>query len=370
MTRTNTSRGGRRGFTLIELLVAISIILALAGFGLLMYPGARDNDRVRNAVSDVGSTCKLAQAMASRDKAPRGVRFIVDTTKPGDPRLVTELQYIELPPPLIPNPKPLTPTVQNPTANPDLEPRVRFQYMLASGGAINKRLCFIENLTTDQAGQVKSGCTIVMPVFGTWHRISQVPAAKTLTPTQPNPNNNGRGTAAVPLFDVEVVLDVYPDAVMGAGTDAVIYHFAIYLLATPLVGEPTVLLTKGVCVDLNTQDLTNSDPNLQYRVGSVGPPPNTTTDFDVIFGPDGKLVGATSGQIFLLVRDATKVPSMRIRQGPDLVTAFRKGGDSYILSIRQSGTIGNNQVTWPDLTTGYYPAGSDPFSLARQDLNQ
>ncbi len=366
MTRTNTSRGGRRGFTLIELLVAISIILALAGFGLLMYPGARDNDRVRNAVSDVGSTCKLAQAMASRDKAPRGVRFIVDTTKPGDPRLVTELQYVELPPPLIPNPKPLTPTAQNPTANPDLEPRVRFTYKVAAVGSANplpgtitNRQCFVENLTFDQASQVKSGCTIVMPVFGTWHRISSIAAPG----FREVPAGSGR-------YSGEALLDVYPDAVMGAGTDAVVYHFAIYLLATPLVGEPTVLLTKGVCVDLNTQDLTNTDPNLHYRVGSVGPPPNTTTDFDVIFGPDGKLVGATSGQIFLLVRDATKVPSMRIRQGPDLVTAFRKGGDSYILSIRQSGTIGNNQVTWPDLTTGYYPAGSDPFSLARQDLNQ
>jgi hypothetical protein len=165
-----------------------------------------------------------------------------------------------------------------------------------------------------------------------------------------------------------VVLDVYPDAVMGGGTSALVYHFAIYLLATPLVGEPTILLTKGVCVDLNASDST-------YKVGSVGVPPNTVAaaDFDVIFGPDGKLVGAQTGQIFLLVRDATKVTSMRVAEGAPLVDAFRKGGDSYILSIRQSGTIGNNQVTWPDLTPGANfgkYVGNDPFSLARQDLNQ
>ncbi|AMV29858.1 hypothetical protein VT84_36025 [Gemmata sp. SH-PL17] len=348
MTRTNT----RGGFTLIELLVAMAIITTLAGFILLVYPGARDQDRARNAVSDLEATFKMAQGMAARDKSPRGVRFIVDGTGKPDARFVTELQYVELPPPLIPNLKPLT------SGSPDNEPRVRFDYTpLATGttppaGTVNSRKCFIENLTLDQATQILPNSTIVMPVFGSWHKVIGVLATT-------GPNASGR-------YTVQVALEVFPDAIMGGGTQAVTYHFSVYLPATPLVGEPTVLLSKNICVDLNVPDL-NASPRIM--LGSIGPPPNTG-DFDVIFSPDGKLVGAPSGQLFFWVRDYTKVPNMRIGEGPALVDAFRRVGDMYIVSVRASGALGHNQVLWPNMGTGVYPAGQDPFLLARQEQNQ
>ena len=364
----------RAGFGLIELLVSISIILALAGFAFLMYPGVRDQDRVRNAVTDVGSTCKLAQAMAARDKAPRGVRFITGTNAldpmKTDPRWVTELQYVELPPPLIPNLNPLTPSLANPTAHPNLESRVRFAYTPAATtstnplpGTITGRRCFLENLTAEQAAQVQAGCTIVMPNFGTWHRISAIPAAATAVPA----SRSTPTIPAIPLFDLEVQLEVFPDAILGAGTSAVIYHFAIYLLATPLVGEPTVLLPKGICVDLNPSDAT-------FKVGSIGPS-GAATDFDVIFGPDGKLVGSQNGQLFLLMRDYTKggATNIRVAEGPGLADAFRRAGEMHFLTVRASGALGHAPVTWPDMASGLYSPGppqQTPFTLARQELNQ
>ena len=377
MTRRDTVR---TGFGLIELLVSISIILALAGFAFLMYPGVRDQDRVRNAVTDVGSTCKLAQAMAARDKSPRGVRFITapvnTTTNPARTNAlwVTELQYVELPPPLIPNPNPLTPSLQNPLSptgvlNLDNEARVKFSYTTVApasppnpaqnppAGTINGRRCLIENLTADQAAQVQPGCTIVMPNFGTWHRITSFPA-----PSQPVKLT---GPTAANLYNVEVLLEVFPDAIMGGGTHAVIYHFAIYLLATPLVGEPTVLLPKNICVDLNIPDPT-------FKVGSIGPS-GAATDFDVIFAPDGKLVGSPNGQLFLLVRDYTKggATNIRVVEGLPLVDAFRRAGEMHYLTIRASGSLGHAPVTWPDAAGNYnYPAGQTPFTLARQELNQ
>lgn len=367
----------RAGFGLIELLVSISIILALAGFAFLMYPGVRDQDRVRNAVTDVGSTCKLAQAMAARDKAPRGVRFITGTNAldpmKTDPRWVTELQYVELPPPLIPNLNPLTPSLANPTAHPNLESRVRFAYTPAATtstnplpGTITGRRCFLENLTAEQAAQVQAGCTIVMPNFGTWHRISAIPAAATAVPA----SRSTPTIPAIPLFDLEVQLEVFPDAILGAGTSAVIYHFAIYLLATPLVGEPTVLLPKGICVDLNPSDPITT-PAPRYPVGSIGP--SGAGDFDVIFAPDGKLVGSPNGQLFLLVRDYTKggATNIRVVEGLPLVDAFRRAGEMHYLTIRASGSLGHAPVTWPDAAGNYnYPAGQTPFTLARQELNQ
>ncbi|MFM8272536.1 MAG: Tfp pilus assembly protein FimT/FimU [Gemmata sp.] len=361
-----TRRSARAGLGLVELLVSISIILLLAGLVIVMYPGARDQDRVRNTATDVGSTCKLAQAMAARNKRPCGVRFLVgsDPTNPAktDVRWVTELQYVELPPPLIPSRTPLT------TNNPDTEPRVRFRYTTAADGTITRRICVIENLSVDQAPQITRGCTLVLPTFGTWHQIGGAPpapnppTADAFDPIPTGPNASG-------LYTVQVALGTFPDATMGAGTDVLLYHFAVYLTATPLVGEPTVLLTKNVCVDLNApQRPTSTSP--EFPVGSIGPAPNTTNDFEVIFGPDGKLVNAPTGQLFLLVRDYTKGANFRVPPGAQLIDAFRRAGETHLVTIRSSGAIGYAPVTWPDNATGMYSgSGQDPFTLARQDLN-
>ncbi|MBP3958493.1 type II secretion system protein [Gemmata sp. G18] len=367
MTRTNT----RAGFTLIELLVAMAIITTLAGFILLVYPGARDQDRARNAVSDVEITLRMAQGMAARDKAPRGVRFIAAPTdliaNPArtSTQFVTELQYIELPPPLIPNLKPLVNQSSNPNSIPNLEaePRVKFEYTLGPTGAIQSRRCIIENLTEDQYKQVQlGGCTVVMPNFGFWSKITAVPLNWSIPPLpapQPaNPKSNGRTSAlGLPLSDLEVTLEVYPDAVMGGGTLATTNYFAIYLPATPLVGEPTVLIPKNICVDMSVSF------------------PSATGDFDVMFGPDGKLIENSNGVIFLWVRDYTKTPTMAIPAATDgnLLTAFRRGGDQYIISVRSSGAIGHNQPLWPEVapgpTFGTYATGQNQFSLVRQELN-
>ena len=352
MTRTNT----RAGFTLIELLVAMAIITTLAGFILLVYPGARDQDRARNAVSDVEITLRMAQGMAARDKAPRGVRFIPDRTDKTDPRFVTELQYVELPPPLIPNLKPLTPSAQNPTANPANEPRVRFEYTLVTGtgptaGTIIERKCFIDNLTLEQADQIAPNCTIVMPVFGSWHKIIGPPSPNAFNPIRTGPNAG--------LYSVQVALEVFPDAIMGGGTQAVTHHFAIYLSATPLVGEPTVLLPKNICVDMSM-----GLPKMPATVAPALP-----AAFDVIFGPDGKLIENPNGVVLLWVRDYTKVPSMNVTPGLGLIDAFRRGGDQYIISVRSSGAIGHNQPYWPNVNDGTYATGQDAFTLVRQELN-
>ena len=205
-----------------------------------------------------------------------------------------------------------------------------------------------------------AGLTLVLPTFGTWHQIAGAPitgqTADLFNPKKFGPNASG-------LYTVQVALGTFPDATMGAGTDVLLYHFAVYLTATPLVGEPTVLLTKNICVDLNAS--TAGAP-----VGSIGPAPNTTNDFEVIFGPDGKLVNAPSGQLFLLVRDYTKGADFRVPPGAQLIDAFRRAGETHLVTIRSTGAIGYAPVTWPDNATGMYSgSGQDPFTLARQDSN-
>ncbi len=380
----------RGGFGLIELLVVIAIITLLATLGLMVAPNIQDKDKVRNAATQVVVQCQDAQGRAAKKKSPVGVRFIVapgGSEKPGktDVRWVTDLQLVELPDPLIPNLKPLSPNPSQATyafTNPDAEPRVRFIYDLADGvnrhryapagspvppaGTIEYRRCIIENLTATQAAQVEAGCTIVMPVFGTWHKIVAVPTQTTEPPpVKANPVTNAFG-----LRDLEVQLEVFPDAAMGAGRDIRIYHFAIHLLPVPLVGVNLIPLPNDICVDLNL---------------SFGPLPATTTSFDVLFGPEGKLVNAPTGQLFMYLRNYTKptIYSAVTATGPtwlpagtgpnQLGTAFRLGGEQHIVSIRNTGAIGHAPVNMPDLTTGSYPAPQTlPFALytlARQQQN-
>lgn len=375
MTHTRT----RSGFSLIELLTVIAIITLLSTLGILVFPGIRDQNKVQETAARVGGALKVAQGSAARDKAARGVRFVVqaDPTNPAktDAAFVTELQYIELPPPLVPNPKPLSPSAQNPSANPIFEPRIRFQYNTDATGTIVSpnpsaspappaRRCFVENLTSTQADKVQGGCTLVMSVFGTWHRIISVG-------NKANAASGGTAaaTGAEQLYDKELFLEVFPDATMGGATHNAIYHFAVYLPAVPLIGEKPVLLPTDVCVDLNL---------------SVGPTQPINTDFDVVFGPDGKLVGAPNGQLFLWVRNYTKPAIYTINPGPPqtvqllagganggpLVDAFRRGGDQYVLSVRNTGAHGHAPALWPNAATGNYTAGQTPYTLARQELQQ
>ncbi|MDY3552349.1 type II secretion system protein [Gemmata sp. JC717] len=356
----------RSAFTLVELLVGISIFLALAGLVLMLYPGARDQDRVRYAVSDAIAHLRMAQSMAARDKAPRGIRFVVNSsvspTTPDptndlkiDPRWVTELQYIEQPPPLVPKRNPLSdpnagPSYTSTGYNPDNDPRVQFNYTVvqppAAGqpvpnpppGTILTRTCTIQNLDpVTQVPLVQTGCTLTLPTLGFWSRITSATSSGS---------------------NVTVTLEVYPDAIMGGSTFAQVYHFAVYLNAVPLVGEPTVPLPKNICVDLNR---------------SI-PQTNGNSDFDILFGPDGKVIGSSSGQTFLWIRDFTKVAPysgsgataswFNGTTTPTLMDSLRKGGEQHVVVIRSSGTIASNNAAWPANNVNY-ANDAEPYSLAR-----
>jgi hypothetical protein len=291
------------------------------------------------------------------------VRFVVDPTKP-NPRLVTELQLIELPPPIVANKAP------NSTLNPQTEGRVSFRYALSDGttpdqfnrtpvqpyGTIVNRQCEVHSLTSIQVNQLLPGCTLLLPTLGTWHKIIAVEP----TPREV-PANSG-------LFDRIVTLEIYPDAHLGAATmpgvlpnsrlptqpTAVFYHFAIHGLATPLMGEKLIPLPKDICVDLGIS-------SVQWT---------STSDFDIIFAPSGQMVNNNSGQYFLCVRNFEKVTTIPpwTPGGPALLTALRQSGEVYVVGVRH-GTVGAAPLTWPDLTTGTYTAPQNPFFFAQRELS-
>lgn len=363
MTRTPT----RAGFTLVELLVVLAIAVALMGLAVIVFPGARDQDQVRNSVGDLQANLKMAQAMAIRDKAPRGLRLITDGNG-----LCTELQFIELPPPILFNRAPGSPPPGLPGWSPDQDARVRFEYEVwpvgttspnPPPGSIKTRRCVVENVTGAQAAQVAVNATLFMPVFGAWSKIVGVGPPVPLAPPVP---------PAPQLYTRDVTLEVYPDAVMGGSTWAVTNHFAIYAAvpparggpsgATPLIGEPTVLMSQGACIDLAPGDVTAP------TIGSL-PGLGTLTDpyFDILFGPDGKLMGNYGGQLFFWVRNNGRVSRAQLQQpeGPALGDAFRRAGEQYFVTVRGSGAIGRAEAVQPN-AAGMW-AGSTPFDIARSN---
>lgn len=348
MTRFQSRRGG---FTLVELLAVMAIMATLAAIAMLVAPGILAKDRSVDATTQVELWLQIARARAQHDRMPRGLRLIVDPTKPGDPLLVTEVQQIESPPVLVLNPNPPYP---NGVGSP-LNPYVEFRYTAVaggpSGGTITGRECRLRGLDPAQRAGVIANAPrqplLWMPVLGTWHRIT---------------------AASISGSDVIIVLDGYPDAQLGVALEYRTYHFGIYNPPIPLLGEPTMQLPKGTCIDLNP--------------GVSSPGGSTSNDYDILFAPNGQLAftantnpGATSiggaGHVFLWVRDPDKAPSIVPTGGPSgpftyNLASFQQGGEMMIVAIKaKSGSIGAGPVNWPDPPNFTTPV-FDPYYLARK----
>src|SRR5262245_7436411 len=91
---TTLTRARRRGFTLVELLVVIALLALLASLSVMVIMGLTDNARAPRGASLVQQTLSAAKMRAVRDRAPRGVRLLID---PAAPMVVRKLQFIAQP---------------------------------------------------------------------------------------------------------------------------------------------------------------------------------------------------------------------------------------------------------------------------------
>lgn len=408
----------RRGFTLIELLVAMAVIIVLTGLALVVVPGILDQDRTTDGASLTRQWLMISKNRAGRDGLPRGVRLVVAldpnnplkstaSAVPPYPELfVTELQYTESPPVLLPNPNMVANVVPGRRLNQQTNqqilttPYVAMFYTATSAsgtppnlvgtGVLSNQSCEIRNLTFDQAVQVIPGSIIALPTLGTWHRVLNTPTplqqgginplqvTGVSVTTTTNPPTATITRTDPTLYTVRLVLDRYPDAVLGAASTAptsvlpgtvqpdpswITFHFGIYGAPRPLLGEPLLQLPKNICIDLN-KGLSRPE-----AVPVAAGPPPVFQDYDIVFAPSGQVIFRAEGQINLWVRDFTKVRNMGPTSFTPLtynVAAFQTGGEQQIVALKtRSGSLGVFPVYWPNLATGQYPVG-DPYFFATQ----
>ena len=88
----NDSTSPRHGYTLIEILIVVGIIVLLLTMTLMTVKFTRDGDRVTGAAAQIQSFLGGARDRAIYAKAPRGVRFFLDTN---NPRTVSSMAYID-----------------------------------------------------------------------------------------------------------------------------------------------------------------------------------------------------------------------------------------------------------------------------------
>jgi prepilin-type N-terminal cleavage/methylation domain-containing protein len=378
----------RRGFTLVELLVAMAVIVVLTGLALVVVPGILDQDRTTDGASLTRQFLMISKNRAGRDGLPRGLRLIVglDQNNPAktNPLFVTELQYTESPPVLVSNPNMLARVDYTSYPPPPrlLDPHVAMFYTTnsATGGNLVSQRCELRNLSFDDAVQVIQYSIIALPTLGTWHRVMNVPAPVQQTATQ-------YGKLDPTRYVVPVVLDVYPDAQLGAASSAPVpsrspqtpswttFHFGLYGAPRPLLGEPLLQLPKNICIDLSF--------GVSRPAGTVG------VDYDIVFAPSGQVIPTTGalrgeGQVNLWVRDYTKLadmtPTTPTPLNPTLpytyalgLQQFRQGGEMQIVALKtRTGSLGVFPVYNPE-ANGTYPVvkgvGLDPYFFATQGTN-
>jgi prepilin-type N-terminal cleavage/methylation domain-containing protein len=367
MTRPTARRAA---FTLVELLVAIAILVALAALALLVVPAALEQDRTTDGASLLRQYLMISKARAARDQLPRGVRLISNPNG-----MATEIQYLESPPVFVPSPKGgWLPSNSSTGVQADgFHPYVLVTYYISPAfppwmaslpagtpnGMIMGRQVTFNNLTAGQIAEISPNSILYLPDLNLWIKLPPVSAAFTgptaIVTGSPPPTAPplyslwfalapaGNGGYYDPASFNQTVAPV--DSWMGASSQAATFHFGIYGMPRPLIGEPTQQLPKNVGVDL-----------LSSR-----PQGAALVDYDIMFAPNGQVLNyppvSGAGQINLWVRDITKGGGDPNPPPVGVNGSFQDGGEQQVVALKtKSGALGVFPIAW---------SATNPFQFAQ-----
>lgn len=271
----------RPGFTLIELLVVIALMLLLVGITVsVSYSGLIDGYKTVGAGDRASGWLLIAKSKAQREGAPRGVRFIRDTT---NPNLIKEAQYIEVPDPYV-----IRRSAVNDT--------VRIQLTDNGMGGHTATILGLDAAgIADLQSNVFAGDSLSLPEYGVLLNIGSPPFTVSGTSVAINVN-----PALLPQ--------------LGSATQTTTVTFGFLRQARPSLGEPILLLTGDNAIDYA---LCSSQVDLNLLENTV----------DVLFAPNGEVLYTTKGKTILWVRNTSQPYSGFDTSGQmSLVVIYTKTG--------------------------------------------
>lgn len=288
---------GRRGFTLIEMLVAIGILTVLATLSVAVIPKIQERTKAARGGDLVQGWLLIGKQRALRDRAPRGVRLIIDADL-----YVRTLQYIERPDNFTGGAVQFDPPGQ-PGSN---AYKATFIGVDLTGG-LDPNIPAIWPIQAGDYLQVQGGPSYL---------IAQVVPGTATTANYVLVTSLSTNPPGVPLWDN---VNLPPAPAPTYATTA----YTIIRQPRPIAGEDILQLPDDVVIDMRTV------PGVGYSFPDWTAATITVSglSYDILFTPNGTLtgrIGESNGKIVLWVRDATQDPDQPGDQ-PLIVVFCRTG---------------------------------------------
>lgn len=295
-SRGRSGIGGRRdGFTLVELLVTITIMMIVLGLTITAVNVTVSGDRVRSNARNIQSYLLAARDRATFAKAPRGVRFLLDTGPDGNPTTPATVRSMVYIGPLAPAAGTLAVAADGMTLT---------QTPGTDGGIPWSTLATRGLLVPGARIRIPHAAEIE-PERGLWYVV--------------DPSSN---------FAANQITLTSPHADITSDTSGVNYQLEL----TPgvLPNQEPMALSAGIVIDLN---------------GSKIPPLWLTAQgmhrMDVMFSPRGSVIGdvAAMGLIHLLVADWGDVSS-----GLTIGDPAKQGDEALVSIFTRTGQVSSHAV--------------------------
>jgi prepilin-type N-terminal cleavage/methylation domain-containing protein len=362
------------GFTLVELLVAVALGLVLLGLGLLAAnSSAFDSYKTVGAADRISQWMLVAKNKALRDKAPRGIRLIPDTT---NPEFIREIAYIEQPDPIPSNgpmlngsrlvfyyPCQVIEDTMSMSVSYNFDGIPAPSAPAPNTSPASQKTLFLAGLSAVQqatfTSTVQSGDLISIPELRSVMKLGTPAFTVVAAASSPSGATLRLNVTAESLPDLGRTVFSYHDSsrqnmaphpniplTVECGTLAVT-SYSIIRAARPILGEPTQQLPSGMAIDLRAAQTTSLNP----------PAADVNENRDILFAPTGEVIAATEALSVFLVRDVN-LTGVTAPLGAN----YDQAGQMILICLyNKTGAIATQPVNPP-------PA-PDPYRFARDGIN-